>query len=595
MWSGSGTVNLGTDYDSIKAYNFGIASERPVIGGSQAQSIIAGAGTLTQTVEANGVTITTPANSATGGVTEGTLIVKVKLSLPSGGTITVGTPTQPSGFAADSSLRAGAITASITSKSTTLKLLTIKMPFDTTGAVSGVSFGKIDVPLTLGTAQTVSPTQNILSPIYTTTLLTAKSQAYRYALFVNGIGGPSGMSFAPGNKLVVALGASVYGSTTPTENQQAGTLAHEVGHNLGLLHGGPISAPSGDTSVNCKPNYESIMSYSRQLPTYLGSHWKLDYSEGVLLPLTELSGLLDKAGTPVSQDTSLTPYLPFIVWGTPGGTIVNTATTNSKLYNFQQTVKLGTAPPDIDWIGTGVVSGSTLSAPLSGFGINGCSETAAGAQMTGLGLTGAYNDYNDWNNLNFNFQTSAGVSFTGAGGTSTGRAASAAALYTAFDPKAETPPHSDFNNPILETQSEQSAEYPGLIPPPSLDGSTSLKGGANLPLKFQYFVSGTKLVKIQTTPTTPSNFIGYVAPIISTTACTNAGCGPATTGPNLIAPQGSWSLNTINPSNEYYQFNWKTPTVTKNTKYFINIFINSPALPPGVLPQPLSAAFASKP
>ena len=108
-------------------------------------------------------------------------------------------------------------------------------------------------------------------------------------------------------------------------------------------------------------------------------------------------------------------------------------------------------------------------------------------------------------------------------------------------------------------------------------------------------MSGTKLVKIQDTPTTPSNFIGDVAPIISTTACTNAGCGPATTGPNLIASQGSWSLNTIDPSNEYYQFNWKTPTVTKNTKYFINIFINSPALPPGVLPQPLSAAFASKP
>src|SRR5207245_5289385 len=104
MWSGSGTVNLGTDYDSIKAYNFGIASERPVIGGSQDQSIIAGAGTLTQTVEANGVTITTRANSATGGVNEGTLMVRVKLSLPSGGTITVGTPTQPYGHTADNSL-----------------------------------------------------------------------------------------------------------------------------------------------------------------------------------------------------------------------------------------------------------------------------------------------------------------------------------------------------------------------------------------------------------------------------------------------------------------------------------------------------------
>src|SRR5207245_9992770 len=102
--------------------------------------------------------------------------------------------------------------------------------------------------------------------------------------------------------------------------------------------------------------------------------------------------------------------------------------------NFQQTVKLGTAPPDIDWIGTGVVSGRTLSAPLSGFGINGCSETAAGAQRTGLGLTGAYNDYDDWNNMNCNFQTIAGGSFTGAGGTSAGRPARAVALFAVFGP-----------------------------------------------------------------------------------------------------------------------------------------------------------------
>ena len=42
-----------------------------------------------------------------------------------------------------------------------------------------------------------------------------------------------------------------------TTDEQAGTFMHELGHTLGLRHGG------GD-GENCKPNYLSIMSYSRQ-------------------------------------------------------------------------------------------------------------------------------------------------------------------------------------------------------------------------------------------------------------------------------------------------------------------------------------------
>jgi predicted Zn-dependent protease len=37
--------------------------------------------------------------------------------------------------------------------------------------------------------------------------------------------------------------------------QQAGTLMHEFGHNLGLRHG-------GNENTNRKPNYISIMSYN---------------------------------------------------------------------------------------------------------------------------------------------------------------------------------------------------------------------------------------------------------------------------------------------------------------------------------------------
>jgi hypothetical protein len=42
---------------------------------------------------------------------------------------------------------------------------------------------------------------------------------------------------------------------------EAATLMHELGHTLGLWHGG------NEMFVNCKPNYPSVMSYSLQFPT----------------------------------------------------------------------------------------------------------------------------------------------------------------------------------------------------------------------------------------------------------------------------------------------------------------------------------------
>ena len=61
---------------------------------------------------------------------------------------------------------------------------------------------------------------------------------------------------------------------TGTDWQQAGTFMHELGHNLGLNHGG------GD-EINAKPNYLSIMNYAFQMTgvVYLGQvGGKFDYS-----------------------------------------------------------------------------------------------------------------------------------------------------------------------------------------------------------------------------------------------------------------------------------------------------------------------------
>src|SRR5262249_59959414 len=66
-------------------------------------------------------------------------------------------------------------------------------------------------------------------------------------------------------------------------NDQVGTFMHELGHTLGLRHGGP-------DNDNCKPNYLSVMSYSRQFSDGVPlTARRLDYSRSALLSLNESS------------------------------------------------------------------------------------------------------------------------------------------------------------------------------------------------------------------------------------------------------------------------------------------------------------------
>jgi hypothetical protein len=103
----------------------------------------------------------------------------------------------------------------------------------------------------------------------------AKALAFRYGMFVHnlaGLGTTSGCAEILGDDFVVAMGSwgSVNGHNVGTTDQQSGTLAHELGHTLGLRHGG------GD-SVNCKPNYPSVMNYPRQFSNTVSPR-PLDYS-----------------------------------------------------------------------------------------------------------------------------------------------------------------------------------------------------------------------------------------------------------------------------------------------------------------------------
>lgn len=107
----------------------------------------------------------------------------------------------------------------------------------------------------------------------------ARRQVFHYLVFANtqnnrGTGGSSGVAELQGNDFMVTLGgwelssqegAGFSGEWLSAEenlrmliNIQASTIMHELGHNLGLYHG-------GSKDENYKPNYLSIMNYAYQL------------------------------------------------------------------------------------------------------------------------------------------------------------------------------------------------------------------------------------------------------------------------------------------------------------------------------------------
>jgi len=93
--------------------------------------------------------------------------------------------------------------------------------------------------------------------------LTAKRQVFHYATFDNYQWGniqSGGWSEIMGNDLLVSLGN--FHNGVGNIDQQESSLMHELGHNLGLSHGGMPPPTGNEDDDNCKPNYLSIMSYT---------------------------------------------------------------------------------------------------------------------------------------------------------------------------------------------------------------------------------------------------------------------------------------------------------------------------------------------
>ncbi len=158
----------------------------------------------------------------------------------------------------------------------------------------------------------------------------------------------SGAAQLNGSNFVVSLQCSY-----TVDSYVGNVLMHELGHNLGLQHG-------GDVATNYKPNYLSVMNYRYQFPGVDTScdavgDGVLDFSRGTRAPLDERS-LDERAG----------------ICGSPA----------------------------IDWNRNGNISSTRVSADIN--------LNTSVAPPVGDNILEVLTDYDDWSHLFFNFAPGSG-------------------------------------------------------------------------------------------------------------------------------------------------------------------------------------------
>ena len=196
-----------------------------------------------------------------------------------------------------------------------------------------------------------------------------REPAFHYVVAANQYGEASntssGISRGIGaSDLLVTLGA--FPTPGGTISQQAGTLMHELGHNLALRHG-------GDDDLNYKPNYLSIMNYSFQMGGLLRADGArvLDYSR-LAIGLDE-SALDESTGFGYSAGSDPAQFMTMV--GCPN----NSAPIGDPGTLFVEPLLAGPVDWDCDGATGGVVA----------------------ADVNGDGLILAFNSFLDWPNLAF--------------------------------------------------------------------------------------------------------------------------------------------------------------------------------------------------
>ncbi len=192
-------------------------------------------------------------------------------------------------------------------------------------------------------------------------LPTGRDKIFHYAIFGHDIGiyTPGGIDLThnsgvsegiPTNNFIVSLGA--FTGQVGSVAEQGATFMHELGHNLGLGHG-------GKDDVNYKPNYLSIMNYSFTLGGLFenGAAGAFDFSKFSTIPYLN-ENALDNAvglnGGPAIANYGTTYYCAL------GGT-----TGDINIDFLRVDLPLGVNGP-IDWGCTGAPSANNVVADING-------------------------------------------------------------------------------------------------------------------------------------------------------------------------------------------------------------------------------------
>ncbi len=201
----------------------------------------------------------------------------------------------------------------------------------------------------------------------------AKKWAYHYCVFIhqyadwNVTAGSfetttkTGLGERPGNDFVCATGSlTTHGGKM---DEQAAIFMHELGHNLGLKHG-------GQDDINYKPNYLSVMNYMYVF-NYPVQSRPLDFSREKLKTLDE-SNLDEVDGLGVDSVASYS-----------GGEWHSTLRPDDVVDSFRR----------IDWSGTGAPYETSVSANINNFPR--CDYTSPEGEPL--------ESYVDWNHLDYYF------------------------------------------------------------------------------------------------------------------------------------------------------------------------------------------------
>jgi hypothetical protein len=233
-----------------------------------------------------------------------------------------------------------------------------------------------------------------------------RKDAFHYVFFGHALGivnpktpgtpkSTSGVADHPGGDVLITMG--LWRSDNPGDDQtgsvlqQAGTLMHELGHNLNLGHAGLYRTP------NCMPNYPSVMNYQYQARglTDANGFEHVDYSSGKLLPMNK--GALSEA----PGFLGLLPYQVRYYGPAPAGEPA-TATRFCDGSTIQASqmpmMRLESPGPGIDWNNNGKIDPIN---PDGTYGTYALDVNFSGSPGDGVNpAAGLYFvDSNDWANL----------------------------------------------------------------------------------------------------------------------------------------------------------------------------------------------------